>query len=159
MEPIQALLIISFPRFKYLLLPVHLIFSHFSLFNCSGVLKISRRLVFPLCIRSSSFKIGISFKSFNSTGATSLLNHFNGVSFEWALTHRSFPRILPDSSNSTGVILKFISKFDVRMNYHQSNVFLQDLSNSFHHWLSLYILHSGVPQQFMVVFFIVILGC
>ena len=35
-------------------------------------------------------------------------NHFNGVSFEWALTHRSFSRILPDSSNFTGVILKFI---------------------------------------------------
>ena len=43
----------------------------------------------------------------------------------------SFPRILPDSSNFPGVIPKFISKFDVRMNYHQSNVFLQDLSNSF----------------------------
>ena len=58
-------------------------------------------------------------------------NHFNGVSFEWALTHRSFPRILPDSSNFCGVILKFISKFDVRMIHHQSNAFLQDRLNSF----------------------------
>ena len=31
-------------------------------------------------------------------------NLFNGVSFEWALTHMSFPRILPDSSNLSGVI-------------------------------------------------------
>ena len=45
------------------------------------------------------------------------------------------------------------------MNYHQSNVFLQDLSNSFHCWFNLSILHgSGVPQQFMVVFLIVILN-
>ena len=76
----QDLSIISpFSRLKYLLLTVLLIFIHFPLFNCSGVLKISRRFVFPLCIRSSSFEIGISFKSFNSTGATSLLNLFNGV--------------------------------------------------------------------------------
>ena len=37
---------------------------------------------------------------------SSLLNHFNGVSFEWALTHRSFPRILPDSSNFPGATPK-----------------------------------------------------
>ena len=75
----QVLLIIPFSSFQCLLIPVHLIVIHFSLFNCFGVLKISRRFVFPLCIRSSSFEIGISFKSFNSTGATSLLNLFNGV--------------------------------------------------------------------------------
>ena len=51
-----------------------------------------------------------------------------------------FSRILPDSSNFPGAIPKFISKFDVRMNYHQSNVFLQDLSNSFHRWLNLFVL-------------------
>ena len=89
------------------LMLVHLLIIHISLLNCSGVLKISRRFVFPLCIRSSSFEIGISFKSFNSTGATSLFNHFNGVSFEWALTHRSIPRILSDSSYLSGAILKF----------------------------------------------------
>ena len=78
--------------------------------------------------------------------------------FEWDLTHRSLPRILPDSSYSPGVSLKFISKFDVRMNHHQSNVFHQNLSNYFHCWFDLYILHySGVSQQFMVVFLIVIL--
>ena len=48
-------------------------------------------------------------------------NLFNGVSFEWALTHWSCPSILPDSSNLPGVTLKFFSKFDVRMSYHQSN--------------------------------------
>ena len=70
----------------------------------------------------------------------------------------SFPRILPDSSNLSGAILKFLSKFDVRMIYHQSNVFLQDWLNSFHRWLNLSIIHSGVPQQFKVVFLIVILN-
>ena len=63
-----------------------------------------RRFVFPFLIRSSYLEIVISFKPFNSTGAISFSsNHFNGVSFEWALTHRSFPRILPDSSNFPGV--------------------------------------------------------
>ena len=42
-DPIQALLIISFPRFKCLLVPVHLIIFHFSLFIYSGVLKISQK--------------------------------------------------------------------------------------------------------------------
>ena len=34
------------------------------------------------------------------------------------------------------------------MNYHQSNAFLQDRLNSFHRWLNLSIIYSGVPQQF-----------
>ena len=79
--------------------------------------------MFPFLIRSSYLEIIISFKPFNSTGAIPLLNYFNGVSFEWALTHRSFPRILPDSSNFPGAIPKFLSKFDVRMNSHQSHAF------------------------------------
>ena len=33
------------------------------------------------------------------------------------------------------------------MIYHQSNVFLQDLSNSFHRWFNLSNFHSGVPQH------------
>ena len=45
--------------------------------------------------------------------------------FEWALTHRSFSRILPDSSNFSGVILKFFSKLDVRMKFHQSYAFFK----------------------------------
>ena len=65
-------LIISFPRFKCLVLLVHLIIIHLSLFFCSGVLKISRRFVFPLCFHSSSFEDVISFKPSNSTGAISL---------------------------------------------------------------------------------------
>ena len=63
--------------------------------ECSNFLK---RFVLSFKILSRSFEDVISFKSFNSTDATSLLNHFNAVSFEWALTHRSIPRILPDSS-------------------------------------------------------------
>ena len=146
----QALLIISFPYFKCFLVPVHLLIIHFSLFNCSGVLKISQRFVFPLCFSSRSFEDVLSFKPFNSTGAIYLPSDlFNGVSFEWALTHRSFPRMLPDSSNSPGAILKkFFSKFDVRMNCHQSYVFLQHLSNSGHRWFIISILHcSGVAHH------------
>ena len=118
------------------ILPVHLLIIHLPLYISSRVLKISRRFVFPLSIRSSSFEVVTKFKPFNSTGAFSLKS-FYGVSFEWALTHRYFPRILPDSSYFIEAIFKFISKFDVRMIYHQSNVFLQDLSNSFHRWLNL----------------------
>ena len=74
----------------------------------------------------------------NSTSGIYLFKQsFNGVSFEWALTHRSFPRILPDSSYFPEISSNFFSKFDVRMNYHQSYVFLQDRSNSFHFWLNL----------------------
>ena len=72
-EPTKALLIISFPRFKYLLMPVHLIFIHFSLFNCSGVFKISRRFLLTLCFCSSSFEDVISFKPFNSSFANYIL--------------------------------------------------------------------------------------
>ena len=44
------------------------------------------------------------------------------------------------------------------MIYHQSNVFLQDLSNSFHCWFNFYILlYSGVPQKFSVVVLVIIL--
>ena len=75
----QVLLIIPFSSFQCLLIPVHLIIILLLAICYSGVLKISRRFVFSLCIRSSSFEIGISFKSFNLTGATSLLNLFNGV--------------------------------------------------------------------------------
>ena len=68
----------------------------------------------------------------------------------------SFPRILPDSSNLPGASKKFFSMFDVRMNYHKSYVLLQDLSNSFHRWFNLSIIHFGVSQQFMLVFLVVI---
>ena len=101
---------------------------------------ISEGSFFSFEIGSIYFEVVISFNPFNSTGAFSLLNHSNDVSFEWALTHRSFPRILPDSSNFTGAILNSFRKFDVRMNYHQSNAFHQDLSNSFRRWLNLFVL-------------------
>ena len=43
-------------------------------------------------------------------------------SLQWALTHRSFPRILPDSSDSPGVI---INSFQVgrKNEFHQSHAF------------------------------------
>ena len=132
----------SYPltRFKCFLMPVHLLIIHFSLFNCSGVLKISRRFVFPLYICSSSFEDVILFNPFKFNRCNLSSRSFNGVSFEWALTHRSFPgsylTLLIFSK-----ILIFFSKLDIRMNYHQSYVFLQDLSNSFHCWLNLF--HSS----------------
>ena len=137
----------------------YLLIIHLSLFICSRVRRYLRRLVFSFKIRATYFEVVISFKPFNSTGAISFsINHFNGVSFEWALTHKSFPRILPESSNFSGLIFKFISKFDVRMNCNQSNVFLQDLSNTFPRWLHLtIILYSIVSEQFMVVFLVIIL--
>ena len=58
----------------------------------------------------------------------------------------------------SGVILKVISKFDVRMYYHQSYVVPQDLSNSSSHCFNFSILHPGVSQQLMLVFLVVILG-
>ena len=77
-----SVLIISFPRFKYLLLTMHLIIILLLAICYSGVLKISRRFVFPLCIRSSSFEDVISFKPFNSTSAIPPFNQlFNGVFF------------------------------------------------------------------------------
>ena len=82
---------ISYPRLSYL-------FTSLSLYpECWRYL---RRIMFPFLICSSYFKVFLLFKLFNSTGAISISsNHFNGVYFEWDLTHMSFPRILPDSSN------------------------------------------------------------
>ena len=106
---------ISYPRLYYLFT------SPSSYPECWRYLG---RFVLPFSICSSYFEVVISFKPFNSTGAIPPFNQlFNGVYFEWALTHRSFSRIIPDSSNFSGVILKFISKFDVRMNFHQSHAF------------------------------------
>ena len=88
-----------FPRFKCFLMPVHLLIIHFSSFICSGVPKISQKICVSIINPFKIFRGFISFKPFKSTGAISLFNHFNGVSFEWALTHRSFSRILPDYYN------------------------------------------------------------
>ena len=67
--------------------------SHYSFVpECSRYLK---RLVLSFKIRSTYFEVVISFKPFNSTGAISLFEQsFYGVSFEWALTHRSFSQDL-----------------------------------------------------------------
>ena len=99
--------------------------------------------MFSFLIRSNYFEVVTSFKPFNSTGAISFSgNHFNGVSFEWALTHRSFPRILPDSSNYSGAIPKFFSKCDVRMNFHQSHAFSKVVFNFF---------SSSLAQPFLLI--------
>ena len=82
---------ISYRRLSYLFT------SHGSYPECSRYL---RKFEFLFLILSSYFEVVISFKSFNSVGAISISKNRSMVfSFEWALTHRSFPRILPDSSN------------------------------------------------------------
>src|SRR4051812_18911233 len=98
-------------------MPVHLLIIHFSLFNCSGVMKISQKIQVSILNFTQVLLKMLSHSSHLIQPVQSLFssNSFNGVSFEWALTHRSFPRILPDSSNFSGVIPKFISKCDVRM--------------------------------------------
>ena len=72
-------------------------------------------------------------------------------SFEWALTHRSFPRILPDSSYSPGVILKSSKvwrKYELSLVKCLSPRSFKFFSSSF----NLSNFHLGVSQQFMVVF-------
>ena len=111
------MLIISF-----LLVPVHLIIFHFSLLNCSGVLKMSQRFVFTLCFHSNSFEDVIFFKPFNSTGAFSLKS-FQRCIFWVGPNPQVFFQDLTWLFQFSRSSLKFISKFDVRMIYHQSNVF------------------------------------
>ena len=131
----------SFPYFNVFLIPLHLIIIHLLLFNCSGVLKKSRRFMLTLCFRSSSFKDVISFKPFKFNRCNLSLKSFYGVSFQWALTHRSFPRILPDSSYSLGIILKSSKVW--RKNELSSVKCLSPRSFiSFHHWFNFSILHS-----------------
>ena len=127
MDSIQALLIISFHCFKCFPKPVHLLIIHLSI-HIRSAEDISKSV--STCIRSSSFEIVISFKLFNSIGAISLLSHLNGVSFEWALTHMPFPRILPDSS----IFLELSSNsFKVWRKKELSSIswFLQDLITLF----------------------------
>ena len=80
-----------FSSFQCLLMPVHLLIfpaCHSIVPECWRYLEDS---CFPLYIRSSSFEDVISFMPFNLTGAISLFKQsFIGVSFQWALTHRSF---------------------------------------------------------------------
>ena len=118
--------------FHSFLMPVQFLIVHLSLFYCPECSKYLRRLVFSFKISSTYFEDVISFKSFNSTGATSLLNCSTVFPFEWALTQGLFPGSYLTLPIFTELSSNCFSKFDVRMNYHQSNVFLQDLSNSFH---------------------------
>ena len=93
----------------------------------------------PLLIRSSYFEDVISSKPFNSIDATSPLI----ISMVFLLSGPQPTCLFPGSYPTLLIFpefFKFVSKIDVRMNYHQSNVFLQDLSNSFHHWLNLFLL-------------------
>ena len=70
-------------------------------------------------------------------------------SFQWALTHRSFPRILPDSSKFPGVILKYYSKFDVSMNFISQMLFQDQFQIIFIVGSTFSVFHSpGVFQQF-----------
>ena len=61
--------------FQCFLMPVQFLIIHFSLFNCSGVLKISRRFVFSTLHSFKLFRGLILFKPFIPTGAISPSNH------------------------------------------------------------------------------------
>ena len=122
----------SFPCFKC--------FSHAGaplnhpllLFSCSGVLKKSQKARFVIQDPFNLFRGCYLFLAVKFNPCILSFKSFYGVSFEWALTHRSFPRILLDSSYFPGAIhIFFFTKFVVRMIHHQSNAFLQGLSNSF----------------------------
>ena len=86
------------------------------------------------------------------------LNHFNGVSVEWALTHRSFPgsyltllifpEVFANSFQSLTLEWFIISQMS----------FPGSFSNSFHSWLNPFAFDSpGVSKLFMVAFLVVIL--
>ena len=77
-------------------------------------------------------------------------------SLEWALTHRCSPRILPDSSYFSGASQIHCKVW--RKNELSSVRCLSPRSfQFFHFWFNLSNCHSGVPQQFLVVFLVVIL--
>ena len=99
---IQALSIISLCSFKCYPMPVPLIIVHLSLF-LFGVLKISWKIRVSILNQFKLFGDCYLIQAFNSTGAISIsINRSIVFSFEWALTHMSFSRILPDSSNVPG---------------------------------------------------------
>ena len=80
------------------------------------LLECSRNLRRFVCVRINSRLSPHSNISIVPVHHLSLQQSFPTVlSLQWALTHRSFPRILPDSSNYSGAIPKFFSKCDVRM--------------------------------------------
>ena len=126
------------------LIPVHQLIILLLLF-ISGVLKIHNSILNPFKL---FLRIVILFKPFNSTGAISQTIFSTVIYFEWALTHRSFPRILPDSSFS-GVILKFFSKCDVRMISISHIPSPRSRSNSFLHWFNLFNSSFRSAQQFL----------
>ena len=71
------------------------------LYFFSGVLKIISE---NSCFHSQSIQVILRLLSHSSHLIQPVhppfsINHATVFSFEWALTHRSFPRILPDSSN------------------------------------------------------------
>ena len=105
-------------------MPMHLLIIHFFLFICSRVHKIfSGRFLFSFSIRSSYFEVVISIKPFNSTSA---IPPFNLIQRSFLLVGPN-PQVLSHDLTClyelSGAILKFISKFDVRMNFHQSHAF------------------------------------
>ena len=139
---------ILFHRFKYLLMPVHLIIFHCSLFYCSGVLKIPQKMLEFILILSRSFGNAILFKPFNSTGAFSLVNRSKVFSFEWPLTHRSFFQDLTwlflFSQRYSQILFQVWRKNEL-----SSFKCLSPCSfKFFHRWFNLSIFHPGVPQQF-----------
>ena len=158
MDSIQVLLIIPFlvsnifshtgAPHNHPLFAIHLFRSAHDI----SKIRVSTLLSFKL------FRGCYIIQAFYSTGAFSFSsNLFNGVSFEWALTHMSFPRILPDSSYFPGAILKFL--FEVWRKNELSSVscFSPRPVEFFSLLVQPFYYHFGVSQQFTVVFLVVIL--
>ena len=110
MDQIQAVLIIPFSLFQ---IPSHAgaLYYHstsrYLLFRSAqdiSEIRVSTLLSFQL-LRGCYLIQAIYFNRRNLS-----FKLFNGVSFEWALAHMSFPRILPDSSHSPGAILNSFFK-------------------------------------------------
>ena len=107
--------------------------ARYSIFpECSRYLEDS---CFPLCFRNP-FKLFrgcylIQAILFNRCYLLCQVIISTVFSFEWALTHKSFPRILPDSSKFFRSYSQILFKCDVRMDPISHMPSPRSLSNSF----------------------------
>lgn len=134
--------------------------------KCSPYSFASRQVILPECSRLLRRFVCVRINSRlspHSNISIVLVHHLSVhqsfsmvLSLQWALTHRSFSRFLPDSSNFPGVIP---NSFQVwrKNGFHQSDAFPRSISNHFHCWLNLFAFYSpGVSQQMMVVLIIIL---
>ena len=123
-------------------------------FNHSRVPKTSQRI--RVCVQINS-RFSPHSSLWNVPVHHLFLNCFEWCIFEWALTNRSFPRILPDS-NFPKLFSNSFSKFDIRMNYRRSysfsNITFKTFSSLVQHFYSS--LFRSVSSIVMVVLVIIL---